>query len=182
MIFTEAPLSGAYVIDPEAIRDDRGFFARTYCDDAFAAAGLPTDWPQENLSSNTARHTLRGMHFNRDDFSEQKVVQASAGAIYDVIVDLREGSATRFDWFAIELTASNRRMLFVPNGFAHGFLTLEPNTDVRYRMSRRYEPAAADGLRWNDPNLGVEWPARPRVINNRDATYQYISDRSDELP
>jgi dTDP-4-dehydrorhamnose 3,5-epimerase len=179
--FAETPLPGAYLINSEMIQDERGFFARTYCDGEFAEAGLSTEWPQENLSYNSARHTLRGMHFNRGKYAEEKTVQVTAGAIYDVIVDLREGSKTRFDWYGVELTASNRRMLFVPKGFAHGFLTLARNTDVRYRMSRRYEPMAAEGLRWDDPHLGIDWPARPRVINSRDATYRYISDRPEEL-
>lgn len=181
MIFAETPLLGAYLIDPKVILDERGFFARTYCDYEFAATGLNTVWPQENLSFNTSRFTLRGMHFNRGDSAEQKTVQVTAGAIFDVIVDLREGSVTRFEWFGVELTASNRRMLFVPKGLAHGFLTLEPNTDVRYRMSRRYEPNAAAGIRWDDPRLGIDWPATPRVINDRDAAYRYIDDRPQGL-
>lgn len=181
MKFTETPLSGAYLIDAELVRDERGFFCRTYCDDEFAEAGLNTEWPQENLSHNAARHTLRGMHFNRGGCAEEKIVQVTSGAVFDVIVDIRMGSETRFEWFGIELTASNRRVLFVPRGFAHGFLTLTQNTDVRYRISRRYEQAAATGVRWDDPLLRIDWPATPQVINDRDATYHDISDTTGDL-
>jgi dTDP-4-dehydrorhamnose 3,5-epimerase len=179
--FAETPLSGAYLIDVEPTLDERGFFCRTYCDDEFADAGLNTEWPQENLSHNNPCYTLRGMHFNRSGYAEAKTVQVTTGAIFDVIVDLRAGSDTRFDWFGIELTSSNRRILFVPEGFAHGFLTLAMNTDVRYRMSQRYEPTAAAGVRWDDPRLQIDWPATPQVINNRDATYQDIGDRLEEF-
>ncbi len=181
MKFTETPLPGAYVIDLEPIRDERGFFSRTYCDDEFAELGLNTEWPQENLSYNAAEHTLRGMHFSRGRFAEERTVQCTVGAVYDVIVDLRAGSDTQFEWFGTELTASNRTLLYVPNGFAHGFLTLVPNTEIRYRMGRRYEPNTAAGIRWNDPLVRIEWPADPVVVNDRDAAYQDLADRLEEF-
>lgn len=181
MRFTETPLSGAYLIDLEPIRDERGFFSRTYCDDEFSELGLNTKWPQGNLSYNAAEHTLRGMHFNRGRYAEEKTVECTAGAIFDVIVDLRTGSDTRFGWFGTELTASNRTVLFVPKGFAHGLLTLAPNTEVRYRMSTRYQPTAATGVRWDDPRLRIDWPTDPAMISDRDATYQDIADRLEEF-
>jgi len=181
MRFQETPLQGAYVIELEPIRDERGFFARTYCDDEFAKLELNTEWPQENLSYNAARHTLRGMHFNRDHHAEEKIVCCTVGAAYDVIIDLRVDSPTQFTWFGIELTASNRTALLVPRGFAHGFLTLLPDTEIRYRMGAPYHASASAGIRWNDPSVGIEWPAGPSVINERDATYRDIRDRLGEF-
>lgn len=181
MRFTETPLSGAYLIDLEPIQNNRGFFSRTYCDDEFAELGLNTEWPQENLSYNAAGYTLRGLHFNQGDHAEEKTVECTAGAIFDVIIDLRAGSDTQFAWFGTELTPSNRTALYVPKGFAHGFLTLAPNAEVRYRLGMRYEPAAAAGIRWDDPCLRIDWPADPVVIDDRDATYQDIADRLEEF-
>jgi len=179
--FSETPLAGAFIIDFEPIHDARGFFSRTYCDDEFTERGLNIDWPQENLSYNTSEYTLRGMHFNHGGYAEEKTVRCTIGAIYDVIVDLRTGSNARFRWFGTNLTASNRRTLFVPKGFAHGFLTLAPNTEVLYRMGSRHQPSKANGLRWNDPLIGIDWPANPLVISERDRSYSDIGDRLEEL-
>ena len=181
MRFTESPLAGAFVVSPELIHDERGFFSRTYCDDEFAKAGLNTKWPQENLSYNTVKHTLRGMHFNRPPYAEEKTVECTAGAVYDVIIDLRSGSDTQFEWFGTELTAANRTAMFVPRDFAHGFVTLVPNTEIRYRMGRRYEPDAASGIRWNDPLVRIDWPVTPVVINERDASYADVTGRPEEF-
>ena len=181
MRFTGTPLSGAHVIDLEPVEDARGFFARSYCDDEFAEHDLNTGWPQENLSHSASEHTLRGMHLNRPDYFEEKIVRCTSGAIYDVIVDLRPDSGTLYAWFGTELSASNRRSLFVPKGCAHGFLTLAPDTEVLYRMGSPYQPAAATGFRWNDSLVGIEWPSRPRVISERDATYGDLADRLDEF-
>jgi len=174
-------LSGAYEIDPELILDERGFFARTYCDEEFAQHDLSVNWPQENLSYSSSERTLRGMHLNRPDHAEEKIVRCTNGAIYDVIVDMRPDSKTQYAWFGTELTASNRKALFIPQGFAHGFLTTARDTEVLYRMGSPYQPDQAIGFRWNDPFVQIAWPANPLVISDRDATYPDITVQLEEL-
>jgi dTDP-4-dehydrorhamnose 3,5-epimerase len=171
MRFVATPLGGAWIIELEPHLDERGFFARTFCALEFADHGLPTAFPQSNLSRNANAGTLRGMHFNTAAHAESKVVRCAQGAIHDVIIDLRADSPTYRQWFAVELTAASGRALFVPAGVAHGFLTLVDETDVEYQMGAFYTPEAARGLRWNDPAIGVEWPRVPAVISPRDATY-----------
>jgi dTDP-4-dehydrorhamnose 3,5-epimerase len=171
MHFEATPLAGAWIIDLEPHADERGFFARTFCAREFADHGLPTTFPQSNMSRNAKATTLRGMHFNTAAHAESKVVRCARGAIHDVIIDLRAESQTYRQWFALELTSTTGRALFVPEGFAHGFLTLVDETDVEYQMGQFYAPEAARGLRWNDPAISVEWPREPEVISNRDATY-----------
>jgi dTDP-4-dehydrorhamnose 3,5-epimerase len=171
MRFEKAPLSGAWIIDLDRHVDERGFFARTFCAREFAEHGLPANFPQSNLSRNAQAGTLRGMHFNTAAQAESKVVRCARGAIHDVIVDLRPDSSTYCRWVAVELTADSGRALFVPEGFAHGFVTLVDDTDVEYQMGAVYAPEAARGLRWDDPAIGVEWPRQPTVISPRDATY-----------
>ena len=177
MIFTETSLAGASVIDLERNVDERGFFARSYCEREFEAAGLNPAVAQCNVSFNDAAGTLRGMHYQIPPSEEAKLVRCTAGAIHDVIVDLRPDSPTRLQWFGVDLTAENRRMLFIPEGFAHGFLTLEPNTEVFYQMSEFYAPGHARGFRWNDPAIGIEWPGEPAVISERDAEYPDFEER-----
>jgi dTDP-4-dehydrorhamnose 3,5-epimerase len=169
--FEATPLASAYVIRLELRVDDRGFFARTFCEDEFATKGLPARFPQCNLSRNRRRGTLRGMHFNAAPFRESKVVRCVAGAIHDVIVDLREGSPTRFASFGVELSHKNGAALFVPEGFAHGFVTLVDDTDVFYQMGGRFEADAARGFRWDDPTFSIRWPIVPSIVSERDATY-----------
>ncbi len=172
MRFIETALAGAFVIELELREDDRGGFARTFCVDEFGGAGLPTDFPQCNLSVNDRAGTLRGMHFNVEPYGESKLVRCVRGAIHDVIVDLRSDSATRFRHVGVELTADNRRALFVPAGFAHGFITLVDVTDVYYHMGASYRPGAARGIRWDDPTLGIEWPIAPTLMSDADANYR----------
>lgn len=171
MRFTETELPGAFVVDLELHQDDRGFFARSFCEREFAEHGLLSRYPQCNISYNRSVQTLRGLHYNRAPHEEAKLVRCIAGAIFDVIVDLRPGSATRHEWIGVELSAKNRRMLYVPKGFAHGFLTLSEDSEVFYHMSEFYVPDAAVGARYNDPAFGIRWPAPPGVISERDATY-----------
>jgi dTDP-4-dehydrorhamnose 3,5-epimerase len=171
MRFEETRLVGAYVVDLEPRADERGFFTRTFCEREFGALGLPVRFPQCNLSRNVRQGTLRGMHFQAGPEPEAKVVRAVSGAIYDVIVDLRPKSPTFLEWLGVELSAETGRALFVPGGFAHGFLTLTPGTDVFYHMSDFYRPERDRGLRWNDPLLTVRWPSQPSVISLRDAEY-----------
>ena len=171
MIFTETKLPGAFEIELERKADDRGFFARTWCAREFAEHGLGTTLAQCNISFNTHRGTLRGMHWQAAPREEAKLVRCSAGSIYDVIVDLRPGSPGYLQHVGVELTADRGNMLYVPEGFAHGFLTLEPATEVFYQMSEFYAPEAARGLRYDDPLLGIVWPAPVTQIAERDATY-----------
>jgi dTDP-4-dehydrorhamnose 3,5-epimerase len=171
MRFETTPLDGAWVVELEPKVDDRGFFARSFCAREYAEHGLPTTFPQSNLSRNTTAGTLRGMHFNTSAHEESKVVRCTQGAIHDVIIDLRATSPSYRAWFAIELTATSGRALFVPEGFAHGFLTLVEHTDVEYQMGGFYVAESARGVRWNDPAFGVIWPRDPTVISPRDASY-----------
>jgi dTDP-4-dehydrorhamnose 3,5-epimerase len=171
VIFQETSLAGAFVIELEEHRDVRGSFARTFCEREFAEHGLPTRFPQSNLSRNRLAGTLRGMHYNVSRFAEAKLVRVTSGAICDVIVDLRAGSPTRKQSVAVELSAESGRALFVPAGFAHGFITLADDSAVLYQMSEFYQADAARGFRWNDPQFELRWPRSPSVIAERDATY-----------
>ena len=171
MIFKETKLAGAYVIELEQHADERGFFARTYCEQEFEAHGLNTRVAQSNISFNKKKGTLRGMHYQAAPFAEAKLVRCTAGAIYDVIIDLRPASPTFKQHFAVELSRENQRMLFVPEDFAHGFQTLEDNTEVFYQMGQRYSKEHARGVRWNDPAFGIKWPEGARIIIARDRDY-----------
>jgi dTDP-4-dehydrorhamnose 3,5-epimerase len=166
-----AALEGVFLVDIEPHVDERGAFSRTYCEREFAAAGLPTWYPQCNLSSNHRAFTLRGMHYNAAPFGESKLVRCVRGAIYDVVVDLRRGSLTRMKSFGVELSADNGKALYIPAGFAHGFLTLVDSTDVYYHMGDFYRPDAARGFRWDDPTVAIEWPTAPVVVSEVDSSY-----------
>ena len=171
MIFTETELPGAFIIDLERLCDERGFFARTWCEDEFAAHGIGLPPLQANMSSNPTKGTLRGMHYQLAPHEESKLVRCTRGAIYDVIVDLREESPTFGQWLGVELTADNCRQLLVPGGFAHGFLTLVENSDVAYQVSAKYTPGAERGLRWDDPAFAIQWPAEPQLISAKDRSH-----------
>lgn len=171
MTFSEAGLAGAYLVRLERREDERGFFARTFCEREFAERGLVDRYPQCNLSWNRVRGTLRGMHYNAAPHREAKLVRCSHGAIHDVIVDLREGSATRGRWAGFDLDAAGGSSLYVPAGFAHGFLTLQDDTEVLYQMSRLHEPEAARGFRWDDPAFAIRWPFPPAVVSERDRAW-----------
>jgi dTDP-4-dehydrorhamnose 3,5-epimerase len=176
--FRETPLAGAYVVELEPRADDRGFFARAYCDDEFAAHGLPTRWPQNNLSRNGRARTLRGLHYNAAPHGEAKLVRCVRGAAWDVIVDLRAGSPTWLRWFGVELTAEAGNAIYVPEGFGHGFVTLRDDSDVFYQMGRTYVPDAARGLRFDDPAFGIAWPVAPAFMSERDRTYADFNERT----
>jgi dTDP-4-dehydrorhamnose 3,5-epimerase len=171
MIFTETPLRGAFLVEPEKFEDSRGFFALSWSERDFAARGLNAHLAECNISFNHKRGTLRGMHFQIEPHAQAKLVRCTMGAIYDVLVDLRPASSTFMKWTAAELTADNHRMLFIPEGFAHGFQTLTDDTEVFYQMSSPYVPEAASGLRWNDPALAIEWPLEVSVISERDTQW-----------
>ncbi len=175
MIFHASKLSGAYLIELELHRDDRGFFARSFCAREFAAHGLATRFVQSNVSFNALRGTLRGMHWQVAPHAEAKLVRCTSGSLFDVIVDLRPGSPTYRAWAGFELDARQRRLLYVPEGFAHGFITLEPDTEVFYEMSAEHVPEASRGLRFDDPGIGIEWPMRPSCISDRDAALPLLA-------
>ena len=172
MIFNPTPLTGAYLIEPELISDERGFFARSYCRDEFIVKGLNPNLVQCNISFNKVLGTLRGMHYQKAPYAEAKLVRCTQGSIYDVIIDLRPESKTVKQWVGVELSAQNRNALYVPAGFAHGFITLQDNTEVLYKMSEYFHGECAAGVRWNDPTFAIKWPIEVKVISERDQNYQ----------
>jgi dTDP-4-dehydrorhamnose 3,5-epimerase len=172
MRFVPTELEGAYLVEQERREDERGFFARTWCREEFAGHGLATEVVQSSISRNSRAGTLRGLHFQTAPHEEVKLVRCSAGAIFDVIVDLRPDSPTRAAWFGVELDAGRGTALYVPKGFAHGFQTLADDSEVLYMMSDPYVPEASSGLRWDDPAFGIEWPqADERTISPRDLAW-----------
>ena len=171
MTFTETPLAGAFIVDPEPIRDERGYFARTWCQREFVEHGLTPHWAQCSVSFNPNAGTLRGMHFQATPHAEAKMIRCTRGSIYDVMIDLRRDSRTYTQHFGILLNSDNLRMLYVPEGCAHGFLTLQDSTEIFYQISEFYEPSTARGIRWNDPGFGIQWPGKVCVISERDRNY-----------
>ena len=172
MIFHETELKGAFIIEPERNEDDRGFFARTWCQQEFAARGLNERVVQCSISFNRRRGTIRGMHFQEVPHAEARLVRCTHGAIYDVIVDLRRESSTFARWIAVNLTAEEHNMIYVPEGFAHGFQTLRDDTEVFYQISEFYHRESARGVRWDDPKFQIQWPLMPTVISDRDQSYR----------
>lgn len=171
MIFTKTKLEGAYIIDIEKREDDRGFFARTFCVDEFEEHGIENKFVQANMSFNNKKGTLRGMHFQKSPYEEDKLVRCTKGALFDVIIDLRKDSPTYKQWIGVELTEESRRALFVPKGFAHGYITLEDNTEINYMVTQVYTPNADTGVRYNDPVFAIEWPIEPVIISEKDANH-----------
>jgi dTDP-4-dehydrorhamnose 3,5-epimerase len=169
--FLPTPLAGACVIELERLEDERGFFARSFCQEEFRAHGLDPVVAQCNVSFNSKRGTLRGLHYQGEPHAEAKLVRCTRGAIWDVIVDLRERSPTARKWHAVELTADNRCSLYVPPGFAHGFQTLADDTEVLYQMSEFYHPESARGVRWDDRTLAIPWPIKKAIISPRDQAF-----------
>jgi dTDP-4-dehydrorhamnose 3,5-epimerase len=171
MIFKGTGIDGVWVIEPERHDDERGFFARTWEPEEFTERGLNSDLAQCSISYNRQRGTLRGLHYQAAPHEEAKLVRCTAGAIFDVAVDLRPDSPTFRDWFGVELSAENRLALFVPEGCAHGFLTLADDSEVHYQISQAYVPDAGRGVRWDDPAFAIRWPSEVVVINERDKSY-----------
>lgn len=171
MIFTPIWVQGVFVIEPELHEDERGFFARTFCQNEFATHGLKPVIAQSNISFNRRAGTLRGMHYQAAPYEEAKLVRCTRGVIYDVALDLRPTSPTYRQWFAVELSAENRKMLYIPEGLAHGFQSLIDNTEVLYQMSEFYHPEAACGVRWNDPAFEIKWPISNPTLSYRDQSY-----------
>jgi dTDP-4-dehydrorhamnose 3,5-epimerase len=168
MIFTETKLKGAFVIEIERIVDERGSFGRSWCAKEMKAQGLNTNISQTNVSFNKSKGTLRGMHYQLEPYQEAKLVRCSRGCIYDVIIDLRKDSPTFKQWIGVELSQDNYKMLYVPEDFAHGFITLEDNCEISYIMSEFYVPGAGATIRWNDPVFKIEWPFEPKVMSEKD--------------
>jgi dTDP-4-dehydrorhamnose 3,5-epimerase len=177
MIFKALPLDGAYLIEPQTLEDDRGFFARTFSADEFASRGLSVAIAQCSVSYNRRRGTIRGLHFQVAPHEEVKHVRCTRGAVFDVIVDLRPGSSTFKRWVSVALSADNRSLVYIPGGFAHGFQTLVDDTELFYQISTPYAPEAARGIRWDDPTLAIPWPvADARVISARDLALPTLTD------
>jgi dTDP-4-dehydrorhamnose 3,5-epimerase len=175
MIWREMELAGAFVVESEPIEDERGWFARIYDESELKQHGLATRFAQGSLAFNKERGTLRGLHYQADPHAEAKLIRCISGAVHDVIVDLRPASPTFKRWVAVELTAASGRMLYVPEGLAHGYLTLENESETLYLISAPYAPEAARGVRWDDPAFGIAWPDEPHVLSEKDKAWPDFS-------
>ncbi|MDX2253608.1 MAG: dTDP-4-dehydrorhamnose 3,5-epimerase [Nitrospira sp.] len=177
MLFHQTPLQGCYVIEPELIRDHRGFFARVWCRQELEQHGLKAELMQSNIGRSVRKGTLRGLHFQIGTHAEVKIVRCTRGAMFDVVVDLRRESATYKRWFGIELTAENEKMIYVPEGFAQGYLTLSDNTEMNYHTSKLFNREAATGVRFDDPQFGIEWPIEIAVMSQQDQQWPDYTER-----
>jgi dTDP-4-dehydrorhamnose 3,5-epimerase len=177
MIFKETTVDGVFVVSLEVHQDERGFFARSWCETEFREHGLNPKIVQCSVSVNDRKGTLRGVHYQAEPNPEAKLVRCTRGSLFDVALDLRPGSATYLKWTGVELTAANHQALYIPKGCAHGFLTLEDDTEALYQMSEFYHPEGARGVRWNDPSFGIVWPGKVEVISDRDRMYPDFESR-----
>lgn len=171
MIFTETKLDGAFIIDVKKLEDERGFFGRAWCKKEFDEHGLNSDAVQANVSYNIHKGTLRGMHYQEAPFTESKTIRCTQGSIYDVIIDIRPTSPTYKQWLGVELTANSFRMLYVPDGFAHGFITLEDHTSVHYIVTQYYTPGAESGIKFDDSTFDIHWPIQPIIVSEKDKAH-----------
>ena len=176
MKFTELALKGAWLVEPEPLGDERGLFARSFCAREFGERGLETHWVQGTVTFTALRGTVRGLHWQAAPHEEAKLVRCTAGAVFDVVADLRPGSPTRWRWQAFELNARNRRQLYIPKGFAHGLQTLEADTELSYLMSAYYVAEAKRGLRWDDPGLAIDWPLAATLVGEADRALPTLDD------
>jgi dTDP-4-dehydrorhamnose 3,5-epimerase len=176
MIFTEPNLKGSFVIDLTPFQDERGWFARTFCKDEFAKIGHSKEWVQMNHSFTKQQGTIRGMHYQLPPFSEIKMVRCIAGAVFDVIVDIRKDSPTFLQWFGIELSATNKKMIYIPEGFAHGFQSLSDNVELIYHHSEMYQPGVEGALKYNDPKLNINWKLEVTNISERDKQHNFLTE------
>lgn len=174
MIFTETSLKGSYVIDLKPIQDDRGWFARTYCKNEFSKIGHTKEWVQLNHSFTKHSGTVRGMHYQLSPFSEIKLVRCIAGSVQDIIIDLRKDSATFLQFFSVELSAANKKMIYIPEGFAHGFQALTNDCELIYHHSQFYTPGVEGGMKYNDPTINIKWPLQITTISDRDNIHPLI--------
>jgi dTDP-4-dehydrorhamnose 3,5-epimerase len=175
VIFIPLKLEGAYLIDLDKKEDERGFFARYYCENEFKSKGLETNWVQTNTTLTLKKGTIRGLHFQRDPMAEVKIVRCLRGSIWDVIVDLRKKSPTFGQWLNLELNESNRSMVYIPKGFAHGFQTLQDNCELLYMHSEFYSSSCEGGIRFNDPDLNINWPISSKFFSNRDENHPRLN-------
>jgi dTDP-4-dehydrorhamnose 3,5-epimerase len=171
VLFSETAVPGVWIVTPEPKEDFRGFLARTWCDREFAAVGICQQWVQSSISVNKKKGTLRGMHYQRPPYAEAKLIRCTMGRIHDVVLDLRRDTPTFKRHIVIELSAMNRNMVYIPHGLAHGFQTLEDDTEVLYQMSEFYAPGHDAGVRWNDPAFGIVWPESDPILSERDSSY-----------
>jgi dTDP-4-dehydrorhamnose 3,5-epimerase len=178
MIFTETKLKGAFIIDVKRLEDERGFFGRAWCKKEFEEHGLNSNAVQANVSHNKLAGTLRGLHYQTAPFTESKTVRCTEGSIFDVIVDLRTESPTYKQWLGVTLTAQSFRMLYVPDGFAHGFITLEDNTAVHYMVTEYYTPGAEKGIRYDDPAFNIDWALAPTIVSDKDLIHPPYSEKT----
>jgi dTDP-4-dehydrorhamnose 3,5-epimerase len=176
MTFTETELKGAYIISVEKLEDERGFFGRSFCTNTFELHGLKSNIVQSNISHNKRAATVRGLHMQKAPYEETKLVRCTRGSIFDVIVDLRSESATFKKWIGVELTAHNYKMLYVPEGFAHGYLTLEDDSEITYQVTQFYNAASEVAFRWDDPAFEIAWPVKPVIISERDKNHPLFKD------
>jgi dTDP-4-dehydrorhamnose 3,5-epimerase len=176
MIFTPTSLAGSYVIDLEPRSDERGWFARYYCKEEFHKIGHTKEWVQMNHSVTNKKGSIRGMHFQVHPYKEIKMLRCIAGSVYDVIIDLRKDSETFLQWTGVELSAANKKMLYIPEGFAHGFQCLEDNCELTYHHSEFYQPGAEAGMRYNDPLVNIEWPLPLTIISPRDEEHHFLNE------
>lgn len=173
MIFTETKLKGAFVLEIKKLEDERGFFGRSWCANEMADHGLKSDIKQVNMSFTLKKGTMRGLHYQSDPYQETKLVRCTKGALFDIIIDLRKDSPTYKEWFGVELTQDNYKMVYVPEDFAHGFISLQDNTEAAYLVSQFYTPGAEVGIRWDDPAFGIELPISPMVITDKDKSHPF---------
>ena len=176
MIVTETELPGVLILDPQPIADERGFFSTAWTAREFESRGLNSQIAQYNIAFNHRRGTIRGLHYQTAPHEQAKVVSCSHGAVFDVAIDLRIDSPTRLKWISVKLSAESRRMIYIPNGFAHGYQTLEDATEVHYQVSEYYHPESAAGLRYDDPVLGIQWPLPVTIISERDLSYDLLTN------
>lgn len=171
MIFNKTTLKDAYIIELNKFKDERGFFARSFCAKEFEDHGIKFPVAQVNVSYNRLKQTLRGLHYQQEPHGEAKLMQCTKGSIYDVIIDMRSDSPTYMQWIGVELTENNHRLLYVPERFAHGYLTLEDDTEVIYQVSEFYMAGAEQGIRWDDPAFNIDWPLEPKIISEKDKSW-----------
>jgi dTDP-4-dehydrorhamnose 3,5-epimerase len=176
MTFTALHLDGSYLIEPVLFEDERGWFARTYCKNEFAEIGHTKEWVQMNHSFTNTKGTIRGLHYQLPPFSEIKLVRCISGAVHDVIIDLRKTSATYLQWFGVELSAANKKMIYIPEGFAHGFQTMSDDAELIYHHSQFYAPGVEGAIRYDDPKINIEWPLAVSVISERDKQHALLDD------
>jgi dTDP-4-dehydrorhamnose 3,5-epimerase len=176
MIFTSTPLQGSYTIEVNPMADERGWFARTFCKNEFSKIGHEGEWVQLNHSFTKQKGALRGMHYQLPPFSEVKLVRCIAGAVFDVIVDIRKDSATFLQWFGVELSAQNKKMIYIPQGFAHGFQTLSNDCELIYHHSAFYTPGAERGIKYDEPLINIQWPLAPTTVSERDQQHPFLNN------